>query len=404
MNVHVARQPIFDRNMNVYAYELLYRSSEGVNEPSKDGDVKTGEVVFNTLVTMGVDTMLSGRRAFINFTKETIHNNLPQMFSNEILVVELLEDIIPDQNFIEACNDLRNKGYLLALDDFDASYSFEEVVEIVDIIKVDFMLTTVEERKHIVDKYKKNNIRFLAEKVETQEEFDEAKDMGYDYFQGFFFSKPILVTGSDFKTFNSTYALILKELNTEEPNFEDLEEIIKRDFSITFKLLKLVNSAAYYTRNRITSIKHALTILGCKELRKWFSLMMVRDAGADQPKELIRMSLNRARLTETLLKQTTLKRRSSEGFLLGLFSLIDVILNQRMDEVADKLPLEDDILKALFREESDFSEMLNLIEHYEKGDWDQVKEDLANYDLDFLAVSTSYLEAIDWVNIIEETK
>jgi len=404
MNVHVARQPIFDRNMNVYAYELLYRSSEGVNEPSKDGDIKTGEVVFNTLVTMGVDTMLSGRRAFINFTKETINSNLPQMFSNEILVVELLEDIIPDQSFVEACNDLRNKGYLLALDDFDASYSFEEVVEIVDIIKVDFMLTTVEERKHIVDKYKKNNIRFLAEKVETQDEFDEAKDMGYDYFQGFFFSRPILVTGSDFKTFNSTYALILKELNAEEPNFEVLEEIIKRDFSITFKLLKLVNSAAYYTRNRITSIKHALTILGCKELRKWFSLMMVRDAGADQPKELIRMSLIRARLTETLLKQTTLKRRSSEGFLLGLFSLIDVILNQRMDEVADKLPLEDDILKALFREESDFSEMLNLIEHYEKGDWDQVKEDLTNYDLDFLAVSTSYLEAIDWVNIIEETK
>lgn len=403
MNVHVARQPIFDRNMNVYAYELLYRSSEGVNELSKDGNVKTGEVVFNTLVTMGVDTMLSGRRAFINFTKETIINNLPQMFSNEVLVVELLEDIIPDQEFMDECNALRDRGYLLALDDFDASYSFEEVVAIVDIIKVDFMLTTVEERKNIVNKYRNNNVRFLAEKVESQEEFDEAKDMGYDYFQGFFFSKPILVSGSDFKTFNSTYALILKELNAEEPSYEALEEIIKRDFSITFKLLKLVNSAAYYTRNRISSIKHALTILGCKELRKWFSLMMVRDAGADQPKELIRMSLIRARLTETLLKQTTLKRRASEGFLLGLFSLIDVILNQRMDEVAEKLPLEDDILNALYREESDFSDILNLIEHYEKGNWDEAKKLIGHYDLDFLAVSTSYLEAIDWVNIVEET-
>jgi EAL and modified HD-GYP domain-containing signal transduction protein len=326
------------------------------------------------------------------------------MFSNEVLVVEILEDVIPDDSFIEACNMLKSKGYMLALDDFDSSYLYEEVIEIVDIIKVDFMLTTLEERKELVYKYKKNKVKFLAEKVETKEEFDEAKIMGYDYFQGFFFSKPVLVSGSDFKTFNSTYALILKELNEAEPSYELLEEIIKRDFSITFKMLKLVNSAAYYTRNRIISIKHALTILGCKELRKWFSLMMVRDAGADQPKELVRMSLIRARLVETLLKSTPLKRRASEGFLLGLFSLIDVILNRKMDEVVDQLPLEDDVLAALHQEDSEFLGMLKLIEQYEKGEWEAVKEYLIQYDLDFLAVSSSYLEAIDWVNIIEETK
>jgi len=404
MNVHVARQPIFDREMNVYAYELLYRSSEGINEMSKNGDDKTGEVVFNTLVTMGIDTMLSGSRAFINFTKETIHNNLPQMFSNEILVVEILEDIIPDEHFIEKCNILKDKGYLLALDDFDSSYMYEEVIDIVDIIKVDFMLTSVEERKELLFKYRKNSVKFLAEKVESLEEFDEAKTMGYDYFQGFFFSKPVLVSGRDFKTFNSTYGLILKELSEEEPSYELLEDIIKRDFSITLKLLKLVNSAAYYTRNKINSIKHALTILGCKELRKWFSLMMVRDAGADQPKELIRMSLIRARMAELLLKSTSLKRRSSEGFLLGLFSLIDVILNRKMDEIAEELPLEEDILAALYKEDSEFLGIISLIELYEKGEWERAKVYLKEYNLEFLTVSSSYLEAIDWVNIIEETK
>ena len=402
MNVHIARQPIFDKDMNVYAYELLYRSGEGISEPSTNGDHKTSEVVFNTLVTMGLDTMLSGSKAFINFTKETINSKLPEMFSNEILVVELLEDIIPDENFINQCQILKSSGYLLALDDFDSTYIYEEVIEMVDIIKVDFMLTTQDERRILVEKYKNNHVRFLAEKVESKEEFDEAIGMGYDYFQGFFFSKPILVSGNDFKTFNSAYALILTELNKLEPSYDVLEEIIKKDFSITFKLLKLVNSAAFYSRNRITSIKHALTMIGFKELKKWFSLMMVRDAGEDQPKELIRMSLIRARLAESLLKSTVYKKRASEGFLLGLFSMIDVILDRRMVEVIDDLPLEPDIIAALYNEESTFLGILKMIQFYEQGEWKLVRQQLEAYDLDFLAISTYYLEAIDWVNIIEE--
>jgi len=402
MNVHIARQPIFDKDMNVFAYELLYRSGEGINEPSKDGDHKTSEVVFNTLVTMGLDTMLSGSKAFINFTKETINSKLPEMFSNKILVVELLEDIVPDETFLDHCQTLKNGGYLLALDDFDATYVYEEVIKMVDIIKVDFMMTTREERRILVEKHKNSHVKFLAEKVESKEEFDEAKGMGYDYFQGFFFSKPILVSGNDFKTFNNTYAVILSELNKIEPSYDVLEEIIKRDFSITFKLLKLVNSAAFYSRNRITSIKHALTMLGFKELRKWFSLMMVRDAGEDQPNELIRMSLIRARLAESLLKSTVHKKRASEGFLLGLFSMIDVILDRKMVEVIDDLPLEPDIIAALYNEESTFLGILKMIQLYEHGEWELVRQHLAEYDLDFLAISTYYLEAIDWVNIIEE--
>lgn len=402
MNVHIARQPIFDKDMNVYAYELLYRSGEGINESTTNGDHKTSEVVFNTLVTMGLDTMLSGSKAFINFTKETINSKLPEMFSNEILVVELLEDIIPDENFINQCQILKSRGYLLALDDFDSTYIYEEVIEMVDIIKVDFMLTTQNERRILVEKYKNNHVRFLAEKVESKEEFDEAIGMGYDYFQGFFFSKPILVSGNDFKTFNSAYALILTELNKLEPSYDVLEEIVKKDFSITFKLLKLVNSAAFYSRNRITSIKHALTMIGFKELKKWFSLMMVRDAGEDQPKELIRMSLIRARLAESLLKSTIYKKRASEGFLLGLFSMIDVILDRRMVEVIDDLPLEPDIIAALYNEESTFLGILKMIQFYEHGEWKLVRQQLEAYDLDFLAISTYYLEAIDWVNIIEE--
>ncbi len=403
MNVHVARQPIFDKEMKVYAYELLYRSEQGIND-DKHGDLKTGEVVFNTLVTLGIDNMLNGRKAFINFTKETINSEMPNMFSNEVLVVEILEDVIPDEDFIKQCRLLKNQGYVLALDDFDSSYSYEDVVGLVDILKVDFLATTVEERADIVKKYSSYDVKFLAEKVETKREFEEAVNMGYDYFQGFFFSKPILVSGNDFRVFNSTYVLLLTELNSTEPNYDKLEEIVKKDFSITFKLLKLVNSAAFYTRNRITSIKHALTMLGFKELRKWFSLLMIRDAGANQPLEIMRMSLIRAKMIESIMKQTSMKKLASEGFLIGLLSLADVILDRKMEEVLVDLPLDEEIIHAINKEESPFTNFLIIVEHYEKGNWEEVMMMSHEYDLDFLDVSNHYLEAIDWVNIIESTK
>jgi len=403
MNVHVARQPIFDENMEVFAYELLYRSAEGLND-DKDGDAKTSEVVFNTLVTLGLDNIINGTKAFINFTKETIKSDMPGMFSNETLVVEILEDIIPDDNFIKQCKLLKNQGYVLALDDFDTTYSYEAVIDLVDIIKVDFMTTTVEDRREIISKYSDYNVKFLAEKVENQSEFDEAKMMGYHYFQGFFFSKPVLVSGNDFRVFNGTYVMLLSELNSIEPSYEVLEDIVKKDFSITFKLLKLVNSAAFYSRNRITSIKHALTMLGFKELRKWFSLLMIRDASAEQPVEIMRMSLIRGKMIESIMKQTTYKKMAAEGFLIGLLSLADVILDRRMDEVLIDLPLDEGIVGAITREEGAFTDFLLIAEHYEKGEWEQVMFISNNYDLDFLDISNHYLEAIDWVNIIENTK
>lgn len=402
MNVFVARQPIFDKNMSVFAYELLYRSEEGINDPSKDGDFKTGEVIFNALTCLGLDEILGGRKAFINFTKETISKDLPRLFSTEVLVVELLEDIVPDEAFIEQCLTLKESGYSLALDDFDTSYEFDNVVDIVNIIKVDFMLTTDDERIAMFEKYKDRNIKFLAEKVETKEEYEHAIELGFDYFQGYFFSKPVLVTGSDIKAFNATFALILQELSETEPSYENLEVIVKQDFSITFRLLKLVNSAAFYSRNRITSIKHALTMLGFKEIRKIFSLMMIRETGSDQPNELIRMSLIRGRMCELILKKTPLKRRASEGFLLGLFSCVDIILNKTMADAVVDLPLESDVLEALLDQESPFLDILNIIKNYEKGHWVQSKELFVDLNINFKTVADIYLEAIEWVNIIEK--
>lgn len=403
MNVFVARQPIFDREMNVYAYELLYRTEDGINDPEKDGDAKTGEVIFNSLVCMGLDQIISGRKAFINFTKETISRDLPRLFSNNDLVVELLEDIVPDDDFIDQCKELKNSGYTLALDDFVSDYPYEDMVDMVHIIKVDFILTTEDERLEIIKKYDANHVKFLAEKVETKEEYERALEMGFEYFQGYFFSKPVLVSGNDVKVFNATMSMVINELNTEEPSYDRLEEIIKQDFSITFKLLKLVNSAAFYSRNRITSVKHALTMLGFKEIRKIFSLMLVRDLGSNQPDELIRMSLIRGYMSELLMKKTPHKRRASEGFLLGLFSCIDVILNKTMEEAVVDIPLEVDVIEALLGQKNVFSDVLTIVKFYERGNWVDAQNLVEAFDFEFKQVLEAYMDALAWVTEVEKS-
>lgn len=403
MNVCVARQPIFDRDMSVYAYELLYRSEKGLYDPSIDGDAQTGEVIFNTLVCMGVDEMLGGKKAFVNFTKETIMNDLPRLFSTEVLVVELLEDIVPDPDFLKRCTELKESGYDLALDDFVSSYEYEDMVEMVQIIKVDFLLTTLAERETIVKKYSDRKVLFLAEKVETQDEYNKARDMGFDLFQGFFFSKPVLVSGDDVKPFPSTLALVLRELSEEEPSYDNLEATLKHDFSMTFKLLKLVNSAAFYSRNKITSIRHALTMLGFKEIKKIFSLMLLRDVGRDQPRELIRLSLVRARMCENVAKKSTLKDRAPEAFLLGLFSSMDRIMNKTMKTLVADLPLEEDVTNALLTKKSPFLPLLFMARQYEKGDFKGAQTLIKHLNVDFKTVQDSYIEALAWTTLLEKS-
>jgi EAL and modified HD-GYP domain-containing signal transduction protein len=402
MNVCVARQPIFDENMSVYAYELLYRSEEGLHDPSKDGAFQTGEVIFNTLVCMGLEQVLDGKKAFVNFTKETIMNELPRLFSTEVLIVELLEDIVPDDKFIECCQALRSSGYSLALDDFVSAYPYEDMVEMVQIIKVDFKLNTVKQQREIIDKYNQTPVKFLAEKIETQEEYETAKAMGFHYFQGFFFSKPVLVSGDDVKVFPSTIVFVLRELSEEEPSYDKLEEYLKHDFSMTFKLLKLVNSPAFYSRNRILSIRHALTMLGFKEIRKIFALMLVRDVGRDQPRELIRLSLIRGRMCENVAKASQLKNRGPEAFLLGLFSAIDRVMNKTMEDVIKDLPLQEDLIDALLSRKSIFLPLLFLVKQYEKGDFLGARTLTKHLGVSFKHVQDSYIEALNWTSLLEK--
>ncbi len=396
MDVFIARQPIFDIKKNVYAYELLYRASERNASDVIDGEMATSSVIASTLMLLGLDSITQNKLAFINFTKQLIQEEIPTIFSNEKLVVEILEDVIPDDDFIEACKTLKSKGYKLALDDFVIDYPYQNIVDLVDIIKVDFLLTSPNERQEIIQRYKEKNITFLAEKVETLEQFEEAVKNGYTYFQGYFFAKPIVVKHSDIKPVLPNYAKILTELSVEEPNYERISEIIEFDVSLSYKLLRLINSAAFYSNSRVTSIKHALVMLGLKEIRKWISIVMLRELGEDKPDELVRVCLLRGKMGEQLAEHFGLKNRKTEVFLMGMFSMIDTLMNQKIEEAIGSLPLEDDVKSGILGEKGVFSDILKLVKAYEKGNWDYLFLQAKKSGVGMNVFPDAYLEAVKW--------
>ncbi len=404
MDIYIARQPIFDTKKNVFAYELLYRTDTVNKAGVVDGDAATSSVVANALMLIGLDSLTEGRPAFINFTKNLINEDIPTIFDSENVVVEILEDIVPDDDFIEKCRQLKDAGYTLALDDVVLQYPHEELLRMVDIIKVDFMLTNASERRQLIQRYANTGVKFLAEKVETNEQFQEAVDAGYTYFQGYFFSKPVVLSRKDIKSYAHNYVRILSELNKDTPEYESISQIIEYDVAMSYKLLRLINSAAFYTNSKITSIKHALVMLGFKEIKKWVSIVMLRDMGADKPDEILRACLVRGKMGEVLSKYYGMRGRKDEFFLLGVFSMIDTLMDMTMEDALKDLPFEEDVKQALMGQPNAFSEILTIIKGYEKGNWDYLFLKAQEKDLGMNVYPDAYIEAVQWTTNIFEAE
>jgi EAL and modified HD-GYP domain-containing signal transduction protein len=399
MDVFLARQPIFNRNRHVVAYEILYRSgAKNTYDIDMDGDKATTSVVIDALINFGIKKLTGGKMAYINFTGRLLYDDLHTLFETDILAIEILETQEVDDAFIEKCKEMKARGYVIALDDFIGGNKFDRIMPYVDVIKVDFLALESFERKEIADKYAPFGIKLLAEKVESQEDFDEAKRYGYHLFQGYFFEKPVMCKTKSINVSTYRYMEILKETTGEVPDFNRLAEIIKKDFSLTYKLLRLINSPAFYTVNEITSVNHALTLLGINEIKKWTTLIMLRDISSDKPDELIRVSLVRAIFAEKLAKKFMLSGRETEAFLLGLFSLIDTILEKPLFDIVEPLPLKEDLKGALMGDHNRFHTILQFLQYYEMGNWDMILNTATLKDLDHKLLTDHYLESIDEAN------
>ena len=401
MEVFVARQPIFNRNQEVVAYELLYRSSK-VNSfnATTDGDQATSEVLTNGLMLIGLDTLVGDKKAFINFTTNLLLDNVPKMFDKKAIVVEILENIEPSKEIINACLELKKAGYIIALDDFVFDPKFQPLIELADIIKVDFIISNEKERRDIVKNITNKKIKFLAEKVETNEEFQKAIQFGYTYFQGYFFSKPVIMSGQDIPSQKITYIQAIKEVNSPEPDFDKISRIIEKDVSISYKLLKYINYTGQILVSRIHSMKQALIILGLDEVKKWVSLIALRGIGQDKPDIIIRTSIIRAKMAEAIANKLGLQKRNAEYFMLGMFSMIDVLTNKPMEEILTAMPISDDIKKALLGDDSLMNKVYKLILAYEKGNWADFRSYASQIRLNTQDITKTYTQAISWVEQI----
>lgn len=399
MDFYIARQPIFDLNNRVFGYELLYRSGAHFGHEAVDGDVKTMEVISNCIMLFGLEQMTRGRRAFINFTPNLLEQETADILPPDRVVIEILEGTEPSQAVLEACRRLKHMGYTLALDDFVYERRSSPFLEVADIIKVDFRRSlTMRERAATINIPRRKPLQFLAEKVETREEVEMALRLGYAYFQGYFFERPVLLVARDIPPAKHTYFQLLQEVNRPEPDIELIERHIQTDPLLTVKLLRFINSAAFSIKNQISSVRQALVLLGPKELRKWIALVVMHGIATDKTDELIVLAVSRAFQCEQLTPLAGLERPGADLFLLGLLSLIDAMLDLPMEQLTAELALEPELAAALNGWEGQLKDILDMVSAYEKGDWSQCQDLWARYGIDGERAGEIYLQSLDFVN------
>jgi EAL and modified HD-GYP domain-containing signal transduction protein len=373
MQVFVARQPIFDTRQRVVAYELLFRAGlENYFPAGTDGDLASLRVINNALSTFDFDKLVDGKKAYVNVTRRILCDALYAVLPANKTVIEILESVSADPETLAAVRAARAAGYQIALDDFVARPGLAPLVSLVHILKVDLLVTSPNERRRIRDDTRRQKLMLLAEKVESAAEFRDAAALGYTLFQGYFFQRPEIISREDIPPSKLTYARFLRELQAPELDFQGLERVIKHDLSLSVKLLKFLNSAAFGWRGRVTSLKHALVLLGERPFRKWASLIAVVGLTDDRPPELALVSLARARLAEQLCPLCGLGGRELDAFLIGLLSALDAMVGRPLPELLAEINVSADIDAAILRQDTPLGTLRALTVAYEAGAWADV--------------------------------
>ncbi len=398
-NIFVARQPIFKRNKEVFAYELLFRSGlTNYFDPLQDGEEATSKVITNSFLLIGIATITEGKKAFINFSEEMLLKGYPSLFPKEITVVEVLETVGATPEVIEACERLVGAGYVLALDDFLYEDRFLPLIKLARIIKFDIRQMDFAELERQVKVVSRYNVKLLAEKIETVEEFEATKNLGFDLFQGYFFSRPHIMEGRDIPGSKLHYLQVLKLIQDEDYDFAELAKFVSHDVSLAYKLLKYANSAYFARRQRLDSIEMVVAMLGQLTLRKWLSLMMLSYLADDKPSELLRLAAFRGSFCELIAGQLLDRRREAGMFhTAGMFSLLPAMLDKAMADILPELALPVELQEALLSEvaATPLSRTLALVMAYERGDWEKTARLAAKLKLNLESLPLLYEQAIE---------
>lgn len=395
-DIYIGRQPIFDRDLEVYAYELLFRSGSlnqaaDANAPF-DGDRATSQVIVNAFIEIGLDQIVGNRRAFINLTRSFVTAATPLPFPQDRVVLEILEDIEPDAEVLAGLRTLAGQGYQMALDDFVFQEDRQALLEVAHIVKIDLMAVPRETLQAEVARLRRHDVRLIAEKVETHEDFEQCRELGFDYFQGYFLSRPNIVQGRQLPPNRLAVLQLLARLQDPQADAGDIERLVAQDVALSYKLLRYINSAFFALPKKIESIRQAVIYLGTRAIRTWVSLLVV--AGLDdKPAALVAQAMQRARMCE-LLAQRARRPQPDAYFTVGLFSLLEALLDAPLESILDTLPFSDGIRDALLRQEGPYGEALACVIAYERGHFLKARFDR----LGATEMTDTYLAATHWAD------
>ncbi|RZQ52997.1 EAL domain-containing protein [Pseudoalteromonas phenolica] len=399
MYFYAARQPIFDQHKQLMGYELLFRDGVDNVFPNIDGDEATSKLIEGSQFNFGLEDLTDSKPAYINFTLDTILKGYPTMLPSEQVVIEILETVQPGKRLLAAVQELKNKGYTLALDDYKHQKVWRHFYPYIDQIKIDLMITSDEEIAELIEATKEfESIKLVAEKVETNEQFEKAVALGFSYFQGYFFAKPEMVKSKSLPPSEMALAELLYETSVVDVDIKKITSVFERDVNLSYKLLRYSNSAAFKRRAEINTIKQAVVVLGNQELKKFLSLLFAAQVSSEKPIELIKLSLTRARFCELLAQKHKGIQDTGMAFLVGMMSLMDAILDESMEGVMKKLPLSNLIKDALVQKQGILAQYLCLIKAYEQADWELTGEYCERLKFSNDLLPEIYNQSVTWGN------
>ena len=397
----VARQPILSADEKVFGYELLFRDGVENFFGSPDAD-SASRSALNTSMLIGLDVLCDGRRAFVNCTRDVLLNEYVTLLPSGQTVVEVLETVPADELVIKACRNLKASGYAIALDDFTVNDPRETLVDLADIIKVDLRATSAADAAAMVKRYGPWRCRMLAEKVETREEFSSAKRDGFLYFQGYFFRRPEVLTAHEIPANQINYLRMLRAVSRAELDVSEIEHLVKGEASLCYRLLCYLNSAVFGFAAEIHTVRHALAILGEREVRRWIRLVAALAAGQGKSSDLVLAALVRARFCELLSPK--IQRGDADLFLMGMLSLMDAILEIPMRQVVDNVPIDQASKDVLLGASSPLKSFYELMLAEESGNWNVASALTAQLHLSEGEVGDAYWDAMQWARQVSAGK
>jgi len=397
LDILIARQPIYDKRLKVFGYELLYRNNRqknSFNEQSRD--YATASVIAGAFLNFGIESLTDQKIGFINFTDKFLDVECIKTLPARHLGIEILESTIPTSESLKACNELSNLGYTLALDDYVIDSVSDEFLQYAKIIKVDFLSSSDEHARAVVKRHKGKGIKFIAEKIETKEAYEKAKAYGYNYFQGYYFSRPAMITSTLVSPLHINVLRLLSLMRDDDCDIHEIADIITYDPGMVHKLFRLANSVAFGAAQKVDNLNTAIMRIGLSELRLWLFFMLTHNIYSEKPSELVKQSMLRARAAEEISKHKNLG--DNPGFsLVGLFSMLDAIMDAPFDMILSGIPMPDKLKNALTNPERDtYGSVVSLLRAYDRADWNEAEQSGKNIDLSLAEYGKIYLDAVSW--------